>query len=66
MKSGYYQIKLKEEDKYKTAFIVPFGQYEWNVMPMGLKNAPLEFQNIMNNILNPYSRMSELCSRIHP
>ena len=24
-------------------------------MPMGLKNAPAEFQNIMNNILMPYS-----------
>uniref|UniRef100_A0A151UHI4 Enzymatic polyprotein n=1 Tax=Cajanus cajan TaxID=3821 RepID=A0A151UHI4_CAJCA len=58
MKSGYYQIKVKEEDKYKTAFIVPFGQYEWNVMPMGLKNAPSEFQNIMNTILNPYSKFA--------
>ena len=55
MKSGYYQIRIKEEDKYKTAFVVPFGHYEWNVMPMGLKNAPAEFQNIMNNILMPYS-----------
>jgi len=42
---------LKEHDKYKTAFIIPFGQ--WNVMPMGLKNAPAESQNIMNNILSP-------------
>nr|KYP53754.1 Enzymatic polyprotein [Cajanus cajan] len=58
MKSGYYQIKVKEEDKYKTTFIVPFGQYEWNVMPMGLKNAPSEFQNIMNTILNPYSKFA--------
>ena len=55
MKSGYYQIRIKEEDKYKTAFVVSFGHYEWNVMPMGLKNAPAEFQNIMNNILMPYS-----------
>ena len=55
MKSGYYQIRIKEEDKYKTAFVVPFGHYEWNVMPMGLKNAPAEFQNIMNNILMPYA-----------
>ena len=28
MKSGYYQIRVKEEDKYKTAFVVPFGHYE--------------------------------------
>ena len=54
MKSGYYQISVKEEDRYKTAFIVPFGHYEWNVMPQGLKNAPSEFQNIMNDIFYPY------------
>jgi len=28
MKSGYYPISVKEEDKYKTAFVVPFGHYE--------------------------------------
>jgi len=58
MKSRYYQIKVKEEDKYKTASVVPFGHYEWNVMPMGLKNAPSEFQNIMNNILIPYLKFA--------
>ena len=55
MKSGYYQIQIAEEDKYKTAFTVPFGHYEWNVMPFGLKNAPSEFQHIMNDIFNPFS-----------
>ena len=54
LKSGYYQIAVKEEDRYKTAFIVPFGHYEWNVMPQGLKNAPSEFQEIMNNIFYPH------------
>ncbi|KAH0752254.1 hypothetical protein KY285_005402 [Solanum tuberosum] len=49
---------ISEKDKYKTAFNVPFGQYEWNVMPFGLKNAPSEFQNIMNSIFNDYSYMS--------
>ena len=55
LKSGYWQIQIDEKDRYKTAFNVPFGQYEWNVMPFGLKNAPSEFQNIMNDIFNPYS-----------
>ncbi|PKI79478.1 hypothetical protein CRG98_000109 [Punica granatum] len=55
MKSGFWQIQIIEKDKYKTAFTVPFGQYEWNVMPFGLKNAPSEFQKIMNDIFGAYS-----------
>jgi len=54
MKSGFWQIQITEQDRYKTAFTVPFGHYEWNVMPFGLKNAPSEFQNIMNDIFTPY------------
>ena len=46
---------VTESDRYKTSFSVPFGQYEWNVIPFGLKNAPSEFQNIMNDIFYPYS-----------
>jgi len=58
MKYGFWQIQIKEEDRYKTAFTVPFGQYEWNVMPFGLKNAPSEFQRIMNDIFNPLSKFT--------
>nr|KYP58956.1 polyprotein [Cajanus cajan] len=58
MKSGYYQIGVKEEDKYKTSFNVPFGHYEWNVLPFGLKNAPSEYQNIMNDIFYPYMKFA--------
>ena len=55
MKSGYWQIQIAEPDRYKTAFTVPFGHYEWNVMPFGLKNAPSEYQRIMNEIFSPYT-----------
>jgi hypothetical protein len=55
MKSGYWKIQINESDKYKTTFTVPFGHFEWNVLPFGLKNAPSEFQNIMNDIFIPYT-----------
>ena len=44
MKSGFWQIQIHEDDKYKTGFNVPFGHYEWNVMPFGLKNALQNFK----------------------
>ena len=40
MKSGFWQVQIKEEDRYKTAFTIPFGHYEWNVMSFGLKKCP--------------------------
>lgn len=55
LKSGFWQIQDSEKDKYKIAFNVPFGQYEWNIMPFGLKNVPSEFQNVMNSIFNHLS-----------
>ena len=47
-----------KKDKYKTAFTIPFKHYEWNVMPFDLKNALSEFQNMMNDIFNPYTNLS--------
>ena len=55
MKLGFWKILIVEKDRYKTTFMVLFGHYEWNVMPFGLKNAPSEFQNIMNEIFNQFS-----------
>ncbi|CAF3544285.1 unnamed protein product [Rotaria sp. Silwood1] len=53
MKSGFWQIPIKEEDKHKTAFITPDGLYEWNVLPQGLKNSPPSFQRLMLDLLSP-------------
>ncbi len=51
LNSGYYQIRMKEKDIYKTAFITPFGKYEFLRMPFGLSNASRTFQMAMNNLL---------------
>ena len=58
MKSGFWQIQIHPVDCYKTAFNVPFEQFQWNVMPFGLKNAPPEFQKIMNDIFNQYQEFT--------
>ena len=58
MKSGFWQIQIEPKDIYKTTFTVLFGHYEWNVMPFGLKNVHSEFQNMMNDIFNDYTKFS--------
>ena len=52
--SGYYQIPIKKEDREKTALVTKSGFYMFNVMSAGLKNAPMVFQQLMDNVLGVY------------
>ena len=47
LKSGYYQLPVRPEDRCKTAFVCHRGLFEFNVLPFGLSNAPSAFQETM-------------------
>ena len=49
--SGYWNIPIEEKDRYKTAFSVPRGKFQFRRMPFGLKNAQATFQRCMDNIV---------------
>jgi transposase InsO family protein len=51
LKSGYWQVRISEDDKSKTAFCCKFGVFEWNVMPFGLMNAPAVFQEMSDKLI---------------
>ena len=54
LRYGYHQVRIKDEDIFKTTFSTRYGHYKFFVMPFGLTNAPTIFMCLMNNVIHKY------------
>ena len=54
MRSAYHNVPIAKKDQHKTAFITPWGLFEWSRLTFGFRNAPAHFQRSMDRIFQAY------------
>ena len=62
MASGFWVVEMTERAKLISAFVTPFGLFEWLRMPFGLKNAPQIYQRLVDNALYGYLKIGQRSS----
>ncbi|OWY92941.1 reverse transcriptase [Phytophthora megakarya] len=60
MASGFWIVKMTDRARLISAFITPFGLFEWNRMPFGMKNAPQIYQRMIDNALYGFTRIPKM------
>ncbi|GFS88205.1 retrovirus-related Pol polyprotein from transposon 17.6 [Trichonephila clavipes] len=54
-RKGYWSIPMENSSKHLTAFRTHRGQYQWNVLPFGLRNAAATYQRAMSKVVQTIS-----------
>ena len=55
LEDGFHQMHLAESSRPYTAFVTPWGLYQWTVLPMGLKTAPQAYQRMVCRVLQDFT-----------